>query len=121
MLRRPPSSTLFPYTTLFRSLSKNSRIGIDVCVLERPAHAELAPDLTAHVRPDPILGVDVPGQHRRPGRPQGESRGVWGEQRARERARAQLLLIARCGVARFPAPGPQGLLVQRRAPTSGLS
>src|SRR5260370_32188294 len=26
MIRRPPRSTLFPYTTLFRSRSKNSRV-----------------------------------------------------------------------------------------------
>src|SRR5689334_23547014 len=27
MIRRPPRSTLFPYTTLFRSLSKQIRLG----------------------------------------------------------------------------------------------
>src|SRR5438876_2408993 len=29
MLRRPPRSTLFPYTTLFRSLVKNARLAIE--------------------------------------------------------------------------------------------
>src|SRR5436309_11284807 len=28
MLRRPPSSTLFPYTTLFRSPQRGSRVGV---------------------------------------------------------------------------------------------
>src|SRR5205823_7002989 len=36
MLRRPPSSTLFPYTTLFRSCRKRSQ-GIDRHELERVA------------------------------------------------------------------------------------
>src|SRR5437588_12059906 len=35
MIRRPPRSTLFPYTTLFRSLV--SRGGIDVTVYNRTA------------------------------------------------------------------------------------
>src|SRR5687768_18196345 len=34
MIRRPPSSTLFPYTTLFRSLGD---VLIDAGALERPA------------------------------------------------------------------------------------
>src|SRR3712207_8433316 len=37
MIRRPPRSTLFPYTTLFRSLIV--RLGIDCCTLrETVAH-----------------------------------------------------------------------------------
>src|SRR2546429_6370738 len=37
MIRRPPRSTLFPYTTLFRSLHKrNSRTG-EGCALRREA------------------------------------------------------------------------------------
>src|SRR5438309_7069560 len=30
MIRRPPRSTLFPYTTLFRSLARSSRTGLDM-------------------------------------------------------------------------------------------
>src|SRR3712207_8080075 len=30
MIRRPPRSTLFPYTTLFRSLTDDPRLGLDV-------------------------------------------------------------------------------------------
>src|SRR3712207_9112862 len=45
MIRRPPRSTLFPYTTLFRSLSEgaddgNLRIDLSLAL----AHSEIAPD-----------------------------------------------------------------------------
>src|SRR2546430_12399373 len=33
MIRRPPRSTLFPYTTLFRSLSIQPKSGIPQCAL----------------------------------------------------------------------------------------
>src|SRR5438874_10771828 len=42
MLRRPPSSTLFPYTTLFRSLYRLPRLhgGVSLrSVVHRPQHA----------------------------------------------------------------------------------
>src|SRR3712207_8877552 len=32
MIRRPPRSTLFPYTTLFRSVGNGTVIGIAVCL-----------------------------------------------------------------------------------------
>src|SRR5438132_4491534 len=35
MVRRPPRSTLFPYTTLFRSRSENHANSVEVCVLRR--------------------------------------------------------------------------------------
>src|SRR6202021_2695203 len=35
MIRRPPRSTLFPYTTLFRSRQKRA---VDVCVADRTAN-----------------------------------------------------------------------------------
>src|SRR2546422_9099539 len=59
MIRRPPRSTLFPYTTLFRSLSetagpRNGRAGRDWAVVRRP-------------RPDPIL-PDAQGNRHRPTR-----------------------------------------------------
>src|SRR3712207_8290250 len=37
MIRRPPRSTLFPYTTLFRSYL--ARSGVDVTLFVKPAHA----------------------------------------------------------------------------------
>src|SRR3712207_8501039 len=43
MIRRPPRSTLFPYTTLFRS---DGRAGPRLLLL---AHARLLPDLLAQV------------------------------------------------------------------------
>src|SRR5256884_1727650 len=35
MIRRPPRSTLFPYTTLFRSRGNNTRNGKGLAILER--------------------------------------------------------------------------------------
>src|SRR5258708_29975443 len=55
MIRRPPRSTLFPYTTLFRSLQNLKNIArakgsyvedLTVIILDRPRHA----DLIAEVR-----------------------------------------------------------------------
>src|SRR5258708_17338480 len=43
MIRRPPRSTLFPYTTLFRSLPDADR---------RPVRALAAPDHLHHPEPD---------------------------------------------------------------------
>src|SRR5437762_9144556 len=40
MLRRPPRSTLFPYTTLFRSLHAGELGGVDRLRPERPEHEE---------------------------------------------------------------------------------
>src|SRR2546423_10530975 len=54
MIRRPPRSTLFPYTTLFRSGRRRDRPGARLPALEpRPA---LAPALRP-VRADPALGA----------------------------------------------------------------
>src|SRR3712207_8260955 len=50
MIRRPPRSTLFPYTTLFRSRRPRGRV-------HRPDRAGGASDLWAHV-PDAVLGPD---------------------------------------------------------------
>src|SRR2546430_7833415 len=33
MIRRPPRSTLFPYTTLFRSLKLSDRLNLTACLL----------------------------------------------------------------------------------------
>src|SRR3712207_9019186 len=42
MLRRPPRSTLFPYTTLFRSVEAVQRDGTAVLNAEDPLVAEMA-------------------------------------------------------------------------------
>src|SRR5258706_13221568 len=52
MIRRPPRSTLFPYTTLFRSLLTVSRHSIDAAAfwfiaLERCCRQQLLVDATA--------------------------------------------------------------------------
>src|SRR5688572_30954277 len=40
MIRRPPRSTLFPYTTLFRSLNQE---GLNVALVELPFHLQRRP------------------------------------------------------------------------------
>src|SRR5688572_32391491 len=61
MIRRPPRSTLFPYTTLFRSHDDLVRIGV---VVEHPRHAERrtgdlrAADLQLRSRHRVELGLD---------------------------------------------------------------
>src|SRR2546425_7701135 len=63
MIRRPPRSTLFPYTTLFRSAGAAQKVE---AVYEVPflAHATLEPaNCTVHVRPDGCdiwVGTQVP-------------------------------------------------------------
>src|SRR5438876_4927051 len=43
MIRRPPRSTLFPYTTLFRSSPKSRPIMSDVCNERTPLQASFTP------------------------------------------------------------------------------
>src|SRR5256885_2640689 len=55
MIRRPPRSTLFPYTTLFRSLARGRRGGRTPRrgnLRESPARAEAPQDRRACRRPD---------------------------------------------------------------------
>src|SRR2546430_17355601 len=40
MIRRPPRSTLFPYTTLFRSLFNLAALGWSVAMVWAPKHIE---------------------------------------------------------------------------------
>src|SRR6202012_3587052 len=50
MIRRPPRSTLFPYTTLFRSMN------LQLAVIEDPADSinKLPPDYRAERRRNPV-------------------------------------------------------------------
>src|SRR2546421_10016241 len=62
MIRRPPRSTLFPYTTLFRSQSAHPvQMAVDVerRELDRPVETGIAPERAADVQAD---------HERRPGR-----------------------------------------------------
>src|SRR3712207_8339689 len=57
MIRRPPRSTLFPYTTLFRSRVALRRLPAD---LHRPAHRDRsAPAMTTAVGPTPELAAEA--------------------------------------------------------------
>src|SRR2546429_4787560 len=55
MIRRPPRSTLFPYTTLFRSVH-----GDDVRALQELGQAHRLHTVLAH---DQLFDVGVVGQH----------------------------------------------------------
>src|SRR5207248_6380150 len=55
MIRRPPRSTLFPYTTLFRSRAGDPRPGGDARADARPHHRRL------HHR-DAVVALAVPDQ-----------------------------------------------------------
>src|SRR3989442_8801008 len=53
MIRRPPRSTLFPYTTLFRSLAGLHR---DNCLLKREDRINGRPFVRHVIRIDPKIG-----------------------------------------------------------------
>src|SRR5258708_14860816 len=58
MIRRPPRSTLFPYTTLFRSLSRFEQV---VAPIERSSERALPVwkiDRTAAQHPQPVFQAD---------------------------------------------------------------
>src|SRR3712207_7676589 len=80
MIRRPPRSTLFPYTTLFRSVEALERVGAE-------AHREQEEERHGAHRP-----VDVRGEHARLRPPPGErgDGGVARQDQAPEEQRARL-------------------------------
>src|SRR3712207_7080354 len=49
MIRRPPRSTLFPYTTLFRSLGLIDKVRWDVDLVELGAEGLARPDDALHL------------------------------------------------------------------------
>src|SRR2546425_9253838 len=53
MIRRPPRSTLFPYTTLFRSLALRRREPPLVTILHTVVHRKAVP---------PLQSLDAPGE-----------------------------------------------------------
>src|SRR5260370_25314632 len=52
MIRRPPRSTLFPYTTLFRSCQLGQRAQVGV-VFHRHVHTQTLRHLRSDAEPDP--------------------------------------------------------------------
>src|SRR2546430_16890045 len=55
MIRRPPRSTLFPYTTLFRSLGWIVEVSSAAELYENPLHPYTISLLSAVPIPDPIV------------------------------------------------------------------
>src|SRR2546425_13260233 len=104
MIRRPPRSTLFPYTTLFRSPARH-----------------LLRDADARVRPAPLLRRIPPRRlDRRRRRPPRDPPAAAGAPRRHDPARhvARLLLL-RPGARRHGGRRPQAhprLALRRRAP-----
>src|SRR4051812_50109909 len=66
MIRRPPRSTLFPYTTLFRSLNQDdARYGFRCCHLKNiwtaplPPETELSRQMTTSTTSIDIMGLQA--------------------------------------------------------------
>src|SRR3712207_7825883 len=71
MIRRPPRSTLFPYTTLFRSVLGGGRDAAGPRRVRRPH--QLRPDPARHDRAEADGGASVPRRVPRPAdRPRSE-------------------------------------------------
>src|SRR2546426_2914309 len=69
MIRRPPRSTLFPYTTLFRSRRGDAAQDRGLPPDDRAARVALEPDAGLRSRRGPIAGIV--GAGRRAARPLG--------------------------------------------------
>src|SRR2546427_7879113 len=63
MIRRPPRSTLFPYTTLFRSMSAFAQCAARAAVLiDRPHAVPVQVPFEAPPKPKPVRPVDQHGR-----------------------------------------------------------
>src|SRR3712207_7653432 len=60
MIRRPPRSTLFPYTTLFRSRPTHQQLGLSL-PLPTQRHARPRAVIAATNQPDPISSTRCQG------------------------------------------------------------
>src|SRR3712207_8755482 len=83
MIRRPPRSTLFPYTTLFRSGRGGARAGVAV-LLRRPDDHQ--------ARHRPAVRPGVPARPRPPDRQRGRSEEHTSELQSRQYLVCRLLL-----------------------------
>src|SRR5258708_22183983 len=69
MIRRPPRSTLFPYTTLFRSAHESERFAAcptqadDVCLIAFTSGTTGEPKGTMHFHRDMLATCDSYGRH----------------------------------------------------------
>src|SRR6266536_2864555 len=127
MIRRPPRSTLFPYTTLFRAAVSRPRVrrgrGVERDLprrrQHRPARDRRDPPRTAARRP--VRGHDaLPPQRWLWQRPRGPPTHVRGRRRHRRQDPPPLLLRRRHAAKpapRFRGPGTAGpRAIQRRLP-----
>src|SRR2546425_1728413 len=111
MIRRPPRSTLFPYTTLFRSWLVNTgwtggpygvgqriRLGFTRAMVRAALAGKLDRIPTT---PDPVFGVEVPLQV--PAVPEGLllPRGTWSDPAAYDAQAARLAQMFRDNFAQF--------------------
>src|SRR5258707_259245 len=74
MIRRPPRSTLFPYTTIFRSAISRKRLGLRhrdpphwlhwvILHLEKGSGGTYMPNLQAAGALEPLVGLDQQTSH----------------------------------------------------------
>src|SRR3712207_8059277 len=59
MMRRPPRSTLFPYTTLFRSVDDRLVVDAELLAVERLAQRDLERQPLDDARPQRVVEHDV--------------------------------------------------------------
>ncbi len=69
MIRRPPRSTLFPYTTLFRSYMRSASYMLGIVYLEKKDYERATRQFVKYSRLDPynpqvhrILGISIAGK-----------------------------------------------------------
>src|SRR3712207_7657231 len=65
MIRRPPRSTLFPYTTLFRSAPRSERLAQDAPPPDRRGDGARGPGRCGTASGGPLLARDAPAPRTR--------------------------------------------------------
>src|SRR5260370_35316700 len=95
MIRRPPRSTLFPYTTLFRSAVAELERICDYLIVLRSGHLRLAGDID-----------ELRQQHRVISGPQGWPDGGGWQVISQRSTAGRTTALVRHDDARLPGPGP---------------